>query len=94
MAAKVMLLALYGGPFERPTPLGNEYERAARKALNPLIERAEKEGRLWGRWDDVLFYLDASPNDFYARFGVEWPRALAAVYEVLDLINEIEERRL
>lgn len=44
MTEKVTPLALFGGPLERLTPLGEEYERAARKALNPLIERAQKEG--------------------------------------------------
>jgi hypothetical protein len=44
MTEKVTPLALFGGPLERLTPSGEEYERAARKALNPLIERALKEG--------------------------------------------------
>jgi len=57
-----------------------------RRSLGTYFWEARRY-RLWGRWDDVLFHIYDEPDAFYARFGVEWQRALAAVYECLQHVD-------
>lgn len=57
-----------------------------RRRLAALFWEAARY-RLWGRWDDVLFYLDDEAPEFYARFGVEKDRVLAAAGDTIQFVD-------